>query len=267
MDRYLVKPKDKVDLSNWDPNDRSGFDGGKKKAGVRLQELVAELQKLQEVLYAQHRHKVLVVLQAMDTGGKDGAIRHVFGPLNPQGVRVSSFKKPSQEEMDHDFLWRIHQQAPGKGEITIFNRSHYEDVLVVRVHNLVPKAVWSKRYEIINNFEKMLVAEGTTILKFYLHIDLDEQKKRLQARIDDPNKHWKLSPSDLPERKLWAEYMAVYEAAIARTSTKWAPWYIVPANREWYRDIVIAATVVDALKKLDMKYPESQVDVASLKIE
>ena len=266
MERYLVKPRDKVDLSRWDPNDHSGFSGGEKKAEEHLAGLVAELQKLQEVLYAERKHKILVVLQAMDTGGKDGAIRHIFGPLNPQGVRVSSFKKPSQEEADHDFLWRIHPQAPGNGEIVIFNRSHYEDVLVVRVHNLVPEAVWSRRYAIINNFEEMLAAAGTVILKFYLHIDLDEQKKRLQARIDDPSKHWKLSPSDLPERARWADYALAYQDVLAKTSTKRAPWYIVPANHKWYRNVVIATALVDALKKLDMKHPEPALDVASLKI-
>ena len=267
MKSYRVEPGSRVNLSEWDPNDRSGCPGGRKKPEGRVEKVHESLAAYQELLFAEHKHKVLIVLQAMDTGGKDGTIKHVFGPLNPQGVRVVSFKKPSAEETDRDYLWRAHRQVPGKGEIMIFNRSHYEDVLVVRVHNLVPKPVWSRRFAQINEFERMLVEEGTTILKFYLNIDLDEQKKRLQARIDEPTKHWKLSPSDLPERKLWSEYMAAYEEAISETSTKWAPWHIVPANRKWYRDLVISTVIEGALKGLKMQYPEPLVDVSSLKID
>jgi len=266
MDLYRVKPGSHVDLCEWDPNDKSAFPGKKKEGRKQLLELNQRLEELQELLYAEHKHKVLIVLQAMDTGGKDGTIRHVFEGVNPQGVRVAGFKKPTTEELDHDFLWRVHKQAPARGEIVIFNRSHYEDVLVVRVHNLAPQEVWSKRYDHINDFERMLVDEGTTILKFFLHIDLDEQKERLQARLDEPNKRWKFNPEDLEERKLWPQYVKAYEDAISKTSTDWAPWYIVPANRKWYRNLVIGTVIIETLKDLDMRYPEAEFDPADIKI-
>jgi PPK2 family polyphosphate:nucleotide phosphotransferase len=179
---------------------------------------------------------------------------------------VASFKKPTPEELGHDFLWRVHKQVPGRGEIVIFNRSHYEDVLVVRVHNLAPKEVWSKRYDHINDFERMLVDQGTTILKFFLHIDLDEQKERLQARLDEPHKRWKFKPADLKERKLWPKYVKAYEDAISKTSTDWAPWYIVPANRKWYRNLVVGTVIIEALENLNMHYPEPEFDPAEIKI-
>jgi len=266
MDRYRVKPDSRVDLGEWDPNDKSAFPRGKNEGRKRLLELNQRLEELQELLYAEHKHKVLIVLQAMDTGGKDGTIRHVFEGVNPQGVRVASFKKPTPEELDHDYLWRVHEQVPGKGEIVIFNRSHYEDVLVVRVHNLAPNEVWSKRYDHINGFERMLVDEGTTIRKFFLHIDRDEQKERLQARLDEPNKHWKFNPGDLEERKLWPKYVKAYEDAISKTSTYWAPWYIVPANRKWYRNLVVGTVIVETLEDLNMRYPEPEFDPADIKI-
>jgi PPK2 family polyphosphate:nucleotide phosphotransferase len=203
----------------------------------------------------------------MDTGGKDGTIRHVFEGVNPSGVRVASFKVPTNEELDHDYLWRVHKQTPGKGEIVIFNRSHYEDVLVVRVHKLVPKSVWSKRYAQINDFERMLVEEGTTILKFFLHIDKEEQKSRLQARLDTPNKQWKFSVGDLAERKLWPEYLEAYQDAISSTSSEWAPWYIVPANRKWYRNLVIANIIIQTLTNLKMYYPEPTENLDKISIE
>jgi len=253
-------------LCEWDPNDKSAFPGKKKEGRKQLLELNQRLEELQELLYAEHKHKVLIVLQAMDTGGKDGTIRHVFEGVNPQGVRVAGFKKPTPEELDHDFLWRVHKQVPARGEIVIFNRSHYEDVLVVRVHNLAPQEVWSKRYDHINDFERMLVDEGTTILKFFLHIDLDEQKERLQARLDEPNKRWKFKPEDLEERKLWPQYVKAYEDAISKTSTDWAPWYVVPANRKWYRNLVVGTVIIETLKDLDMRYPEAEFDPADIKI-
>jgi PPK2 family polyphosphate:nucleotide phosphotransferase len=267
MNRYRVKPDSRMDLGEWDPNDKSAFPEGKNEGRKRLLELNERLEELQELLYAEHKHKVLIVLQAMDTGGKDGTIRHVFEGVNPQGVRVASFKKPTSEELDHDFLWRVHKQVPGKGEIVVFNRSHYEDVLVVRVHNLAPKEVWSKRYDHINGFERMLVDEGTTILKFFLHIDLDEQKERLQARLDEPNKRWKFNPDDLKERKLWPKYVKAYEETISKTSTSWAPWYIVPANRKWYRNLIVGTVIIEALEDLNMRHPEPQFDPADIKIE
>jgi len=255
MKQHLVKPGEKVDLSKIDPNDTGDFKGGKEKGLQEVEKLNAKLEELQELLFAEGKRKILIVLQALDTGGKDGVIRRVFDGVNPQGVRVAAFKVPTEEELAHDYLWRVHKVVPGKGEIVIFNRSHYEDVLVVRVHNIVPKEIWKQRYEQINAFERHLAETGTTILKFYLHIDQDEQKERLQARLDDPAKQWKFRLGDLEERKLWPDYMKAYEDALGKTSTEHAPWYIVPANRKWYRDLVISTVLVDTLKKLDMKYP------------
>jgi len=267
MERYRVKPGTRVNLSKWDPKDKSVFPVKKKEGRKRLLELNERLEELQELLYAEHKHKVLIVLQAMDTGGKDGTIRHVFEGVNPQGVRVAGFKVPTREELAHDYLWRVHKQTPGRGEIVIFNRSHYEDVLVVRVHSLVPEDVWSRRYAHINAFERMLADEGTTILKFFLHIDLEEQKERFQARLDEPHKNWKFNPGDLEERKLWPEYMRAYEDAISRTSTEWAPWYVVPANRKWYRNLVVGTVIIETLEGLDMRYPEPDFEPDEITIE
>ena len=258
MKQYLVKPETKVKLSKIDPSDTGDFKGGKEAALAEFEKLNGKLEALQELLFAEHKQKVLVILQAMDAGGKDGTISHVFEGVNPAGVRVASFKAPTAEELDHDFLWRIHKQVPGKGELVIFNRSHYEDVLVVRVHNYLPPEVWKKRFDQINEFERTLAENGTTILKFYLHIDLDEQKERLQARLDDPTKRWKFRLGDLEERKLWGNYMEAFEDVLSKTSTDYAPWYIVPANHKWYRDLVISSVLVDVLEGLKMKYPESE---------
>ena len=255
---YRVKPGAKVKLDDWDPKDDRLFPGGKEEAAQRLKELTEELETLQEILFAEHKHKILIVLQGMDTSGKDGVIRHVFEGVNPQGVRVASFKVPTLIELDHDYLWRVHQQAPGKGELVIFNRSHYEDVLVVRVHNLVPEKTWAPRYDQINQFESLLAAAGTQILKFFLHISYDEQRERLQARLDDPSKHWKFRLGDLEERKLWREYQQAYEDVLNLTSTEAAPWTIVPSDRKWYRNLVIGGIIVDRLKKLDMQYPQPE---------
>jgi len=267
MEQYRVKPGSKTDLSQWDPNDKSAFDGGKREARETLRTLNERLEALQELLYAEHKHKVLIVLQAMDTGGKDGTIRHVFEGVNPQGVKVESFKVPTPEELAHDYLWRVHKQVPGSGEIVIFNRSHYEDVLVVRVHNLAPPAVWGRRYAHINDFERILAEEGTTILKFFLHIGLDEQKERLRARLDEPHKRWKFHLGDLEERKLWPEYMRAYEDVLSKTSTERAPWYIVPANRKWYRNLVVATVLVETLEGLNMHYPQPEEGLEGVVIE
>ncbi|MFQ5340025.1 MAG: polyphosphate kinase 2 family protein [Anaerolineae bacterium] len=267
MKRYRVQPGSRIDLAEREPNDKRAFPIEKAEGYERLSGLNRELEELQGLLYAEHKHKVLIVLQAMDTGGKDGTIRHVFEGVNPQGVRVASFKKPTPAELAHDFLWRVHKQVPGKGEIVIFNRSHYEDVLVVRVHDLAPKEVWLKRYDHINDFEQMLAEEGTTILKFFLHIDLDEQRERLQARLDEPHKRWKFNPADLDDRKLWPQYLEAYEDAISKTSTDWAPWYIVPANRKWYRNLVVGSVIVETLKGLNMRYPQPAFDPATVEIE
>lgn len=264
MKRYRVKPGGQVRLDEWDHEDLKGFDGSKKDAEDRLEQLRLRLEKLQELLYAQHLHKLLIVLQGMDTSGKDGTIRHVFQGVNPQGVRVARFGPPTPEELDHDYLWRVHRHTPAKGEMTIFNRSHYEDVLVVRVHALVPKPVWERRYQEINDFEQMLVEEGVTILKFFLHISRAEQKKRLQERLDDPTKHWKFSLADEKERKLWPEYRKAYEDALERTSTKWAPWHIIPADHKWYRNLVVATILTDTLRGLKMKYPKPSAEVEEM---
>ncbi|HVZ61406.1 MAG TPA: PPK2 family polyphosphate kinase, partial [Terriglobales bacterium] len=215
-------------------------------------------------LYAEHKHKVLMVLQALDCGGKDGTIEHVFKGVNPQGVRVAAFKAPTPIELDHDYLWRVHRQTPGRGEITIFNRSHYEDVLAVRVHDLVPKKVWRRRYQQINDFERMLAEEGVTIVKFYLHISKDEQRKRQRERLKDPRKKWKFNAGDLQDRELWGGYMKAYEEALSETSTDWAPWYVVPANHNWYRNLVVASVLVETLERLKMSYPAPKIDVKKM---
>jgi len=252
---YRVPIKGKIKLKDYDPNDSKLFDGNKKDGKEALQKLNAELELLQEQLYAEGKRRLLIVLQAMDTGGKDGAIRAVFEGVNPQGVKVASFKTPTPVELSHDYLWRVHQQTPGKGEIVIFNRSQYEDVLVVRVHNLAPEEVWSKRYQHIREFERLLADEGTTILKFYLHIDLEEQAERFLARVEDPTKQWKFNPGDLDERARWDDYMKAYEDMLNQTSTAWAPWYVIPSNKKWYRNWLISKIVIKTLKNLDMRYP------------
>ena len=267
MDHYRVPPGSRVDLAKWDADDKSVFDKSKKDGKEVLPELTARLDKLQELLWAGQKHKVLIVLQAMDTGGKDGAIRHVFTGINPQGIRVANFKAPTSEELAHDYLWRVHKQTPASGEIVIFNRSHYEDVLVVRVHELVPTDRWRRRFDQINAFELALAEEGTTILKFYLHISMDEQKARLQERLDDPEKRWKFNPGDLKERALWPQYMKAYEDVLSKTSTDWAPWYVVPANRKWYRNLLISTVLAETLEGLGMKFPDPYPDLDNIAIE
>lgn len=266
IEKYRIAPGTRVKLADIDPDDHSLYGLDKDSSDDFLKQLNEEMEALQELLYAEGKHKVLIVIQATDTGGKDGTIAHVFEGVNPQGVDVASFKVPTPEELAHDYLWRIHKHTPASGKIVIFNRSHYEDVLVVRVHSLVPEERWRKRYDQINAFEAMLAAEGTTILKFFLHISKDEQKERLQARLDDPSKHWKFSVGDLEERKLWDEYQAAYEDAISRTSTKEAPWFVIPANRKWYRNLVISEIVIETLKGLNMAYPEAE-DLSNIVIE
>jgi PPK2 family polyphosphate:nucleotide phosphotransferase len=267
MERYRVEPGSKVDLSKMNAGSTAGFKGNKKKAAERLLELNGRLEALQEALWAEHRHKVLVVLQGMDTSGKDGTIRHVFEGVNPLGVRVAAFKAPTEEELDHDFLWRVHPQVPGRGEMVIFNRSHYEDVLAARVRGFVPSEVWQPRYDQINDFERLLAETGTVVLKFFLYIDKDEQKERLQARLDDPTKQWKFRSGDLDDRHLWDEYTQAYEEALSRTSQKHAPWYVVPSNKKWFRNLVVATILVRALEDLDIKVPEAAEDLKGITIE
>lgn len=267
LKKYRIAPGSRVRLDDWDPDDRSKYKGGKEDAQDDLVRLSEELDRLQDLLYAERKHRLLVVLQAMDTAGKDGTIRHVFNSVDPLGVRVASFKAPSGEELDHDYLWRVHRQTPGKGEIVIFNRSHYEDVLVARVEDLVPRRSWERRFDHINAFERMLADEGTTILKFYLHISRDEQKKRLQERLDDPSKQWKFNPGDLETRARWDDYMEAYEDVLAKTSTEHAPWYVVPANRKWFRNLFVAAAIIVTLRGLGMSYPPVDYDPGSITID
>ena len=264
MKKYLVKPHEKIDLAKRKPNDTSYFKGDKDRGLQKLAELNTRLEELQEQLFAEHKHKLLIVLQAMDAGGKDGTIRHVFDGVNPQGVKVAGFKVPTPEELDHDYLWRIHKHTPGRGEIVIFNRSHYEDVLVVRVHELVAKSKWRRRFKHIRDFERILTDEGTTILKFFLHIDLEEQKERFQDRLDTPHKKWKFRKGDLKDRERWDDYMAAYAEALSKTSTEYAPWYVIPANRKWYRNLIISRILVDTLEGLDMRWPEPEEDLEGL---
>lgn len=264
--RYRAEPGEKVKREDWDPDDTSGFEGSEDQAREEAKQLDKELDELQEKLFAEHKHKVLIVLQAMDTGGKDGTIRRIFQGINPSGVHVVHFREPTPEELDHDFLWRVHPKVPGKGEIVIFNRSHYEDVLVARVHKVVTKEVWEQRYRQIREFERSLAEQDVTILKFYLNIDKEEQKKRLQERLDDPKKEWKFSKDDLPERARWDDYMKAYEEAIEETSTEWAPWYVVPANHKWFRDLLVASIIVESLSGLGMRYPRLSPKERSAKI-
>jgi PPK2 family polyphosphate:nucleotide phosphotransferase len=261
---YRIKPGTRVRLNHYDPDDTALLPekAMAKRKSMRQQKRLAELQ---ELLFAEHRHKVLIVLQGMDTSGKDGTIRHVMDGFNPQGVHVFSFRKPSEEELDHDYLWRAHARVPPDGGIVVFNRSHYEDVLIVRVHGLVPEESWRQRYRQIVDFERMLSENGTLILKFFLHISKDEQRRRLQERVDDPTKRWKFQHSDVKERKYWHEYRLAYEDALAKTSTECAPWYIVPANVKWYRNYVIGSVITEALEGLDMKYPEPDLSEEVIK--
>ena len=265
MEKYRVDPGASVWLADLDPADTGGIDKAAAKAETK--KLNRQLESQQELLYAEGKHKVLIVLQAMDAAGKDGTIRHVFDRLNPQGVKVTSFKKPTSRELAHDYLWRIHEHTPGTGEITIFNRSHYEDVLIVRVLGLVPEDRWQRRYEHIRAFEKLLADEGTTILKFYLNISKEEQRARLQARLDDPSKHWKFDSGDLDQRKLWDDYMAAYETAMSETSTPHAPWYVIPAEHKWYRNLVISRILVNTFEGLNMSYPEQTEDLSGIVVE
>jgi PPK2 family polyphosphate:nucleotide phosphotransferase len=267
VDRYRVEEGTRVDLADWDSGDSSEFPGNKQAGEEALSQLNKRLEELQEMLWADGRHRLLVVLQAMDTGGKDGTIRKVFEGVNPVGVRVASFKKPTSDELAHDYLWRVHPHVPGDGEITIFNRSHYEDVLVVRVHNVVPQSQWEKRYRHLVEFERLLVEEGTTIIKFFLHISKEEQRLRLQARIDDPSKHWKFSMGDLDEREHWDDYQRAYEDALSNTSTSFAPWYVVPADRKWYRDLVVSTVLVETLEKMELRYPAAEQDVSGVVVQ
>ncbi len=255
VDVHRARPGERVDLSDIDTRGTPAWTGDKTQGKLAAEALTGRIVALQEQLYAESSNRLLVVLQATDTGGKDSTIRNVFDGVNPQGVRVASFKRPTDTELAHDYLWRVHQQVPGDGQITIFNRSHYEDVLVVRVHDLVPQERWRRRYDHIRAFEQLLVDEGTTVVKFYLHLSKEEQAQRLQDRLDDPRKHWKFEPADLDERKRWDDYRAAFTDAIERTTTADAPWWVIPADRKWYRNLVISQVMVQTLQSLDMQWP------------
>ena len=263
---YLVEPGKPFKLAKQ-PTDDTGPFKDKEDAAASTEKHLKRLDELQELMYAEAKHSLLVVFQAMDCGGKDGAIEHVFSGVNPQGCAVTSFKAPTPLEKAHDSLWRHHEPAPPKGMIGIFNRSHYESVLVERVRELAPEKIWKRRYDHINAFEKLLADEGTTILKFFLHISKEEQKKRLEARVADPKKNWKFNPGDLEERKLWDDYQAAYQDALEKCSTDYAPWYVVPADRKWFRNWVISDTIVRTLETLEMKFPKPVQGLKRIVIE
>jgi PPK2 family polyphosphate:nucleotide phosphotransferase len=263
-EKYLVPPDAKINLANFDPSD-TGKHASHDEAAPIIKKNVERMDKLQYLLYADGSQSLLIVLQGLDAAGKDGTIRHLFTGMNPQGTAVASFKQPSAEELAHDFLWRVHARTPAKGEVVVFNRSHYEDVLVVRVHNLVPPDVWSKRYDLINDFEKLLRKNGTRILKFFLHIGKEEQLARFKRRLDDPERQWKISESDYSERALWPKYIEAYEEALSRTSTDHAPWFIIPSDHKWYRNLVISEIVSDTMEKMGLKLPPTRVNIADIK--
>jgi PPK2 family polyphosphate:nucleotide phosphotransferase len=265
--KFRVKPGSRVDLSKLDPSAKDGVPAAKEERLQLLAQLAERVDALQDLLYAQGLHKVLVVLQGMDTAGKDGTIRHVFGEVDPLGVRAISFRAPVGEELEHDFLWRVHRQVPRRGEIAIFNRSHYEDVLVTRVHEWIDPDECRRRYEHINAFERVLADSGTTILKFFLHISKEEQRRRLQARIDDPTKRWKFNPRDLEERKLWDRYVDAYQDALTATSTERAPWYVVPSDSKSSRNLIISSILVRSLEALKMTFPQPALDVSKIVVE
>jgi PPK2 family polyphosphate:nucleotide phosphotransferase len=264
-DALRVKPGSKVSLRDFDADQTFGHDKAAALEGAA--ELEARLTALQDRLWAEARHPVLIVLQGIDAAGKDGTIRHVMDAFNPQGCSVVGFKVPTPLELAHDYLWRVHPNTPAKGTIAIFNRSHYEDVLVVRVHDLVPEAVWRRRYRHINEWERMLTDEGTTIIKLFLAIDREEQKRRLEARRDDPTKAWKFQKGDLAERALWDHYREAFEECLERTSTSYAPWYLVPANRKWFRNLAVSRIVEETLDRLDPRYPPPEPGSQDLVVE
>jgi PPK2 family polyphosphate:nucleotide phosphotransferase len=261
---FRVKTGSKVNLGKIDADYHGSYEN-EESALAELDRHCQRLAELQALMYSESKNSLLVVLQAMDGGGKDGTIRHVMGALNPQGCNVVSFKVPTAVELAHDYLWRIHKWTPAKGQITVFNRSHYEDVLVVRVHNLVLKEVWSKRYNEINAFERELANSGTTLVKFFLHIDKDEQLRRFRDRLDEPDKQWKISDSDYTERDYWDDYQQAYMDALSKCSFNYAPWYIIPANHKWFRNLAVSQILVETLEGLKMKYPEPSVDLAEIK--
>jgi len=263
--KLIVEPGSKVSLDDIDP----GYHGKHESHESALPEIQAHVQKmdqLQYLMYAEKKHSLLIVLQGLDAGGKDGVVRHVITGMNPAGCRVVGFKQPTAEDLAHDFLWRVHPHAPGKGEVAIFNRSHYEDVLVVRVHQLAPEKVWSRRYDLINDFERLLAVENnTTILKFFLYISKEEQLARFKQRLDDPARQWKISTADYKERDYWDDYIKAFEAVLRKTSTETAPWFVIPSNHKWFRNLAVSQIITRTLEELDMKVPEPTVDLADIR--
>jgi len=259
-----VKPGTKVKLADWDPEHTLGLDKGRKMR-ASLQKSIERIDKLQYLLYAEHKRALLIVLQGRDAAGKDGTIRHVMTGCNPQGCHVASFRKPSAEEMSHEYLWRVHKAVPEYGDMGIFNRSVYEDVLVVRVHNIVPREVWLQRFDQINDFEELLHDNRVKVIKFFLHISKDEQRRRFQQRIDDPDRRWKISQSDFDERKFWDDYTVAYEDVLTKCSTDHAPWFIIPSNKKWFRNLAVSHIIAETLESLNMKFPPPIIDVKDLK--
>lgn len=268
MEFHRVEPGSKVNLAQLSPKDARAYPKLTKENHMPVLDALREkLKEQQHLLFASRYRKVLVVVQAMDTGGKDGLARHVFAHLDPQGVTVMPFKAPTAEELEHDFLWRIHRHCPGSGHIAVFNRSHYEDIVAVRVKKLFPEPVWKKRYRHIVDFEQMLVDEGTLIVKFFLNISREEQKRRLESRLQDPRKHWKFNPEDLKDRARWDDFLAVYSDVIEKTSTPAAPWHIIPADRKWYRNVVAARIMADSMSGLKLRFPDPAFDPAAITID
>ena len=265
LQKFKIGPGAKVELSNVDPRDCGNYESHE----AALPEMLSQLHKmdqLQNLMYAERKRSVLVVLQGLDACGKDGVVRHILTGMNPAGCRVIAFKQPTPEDLGHDFLWRVHSHAPAKGEVAIFNRSHYEDVLVVRVHQLVPAHVWSKRYDLINELERLLVVENcTTVLKFFLHISKDEQLARFKRRLDDPARRWKISESDYREREFWDDYVQAFQDMLHKTSTVHAPWFVIPSNNKWFRDLAVSQIITRTLEQLDMQLPETAVDLARIR--
>ncbi len=265
IEDFRIRPGKRVRLADFDP----AFKGKHSKSHAlrKTQELCVTLSELQQKLYAERQRSLLVCLQALDAGGKDGVVKHVVGAMNPDGCDVANFKEPTPEELAHDFLWRVEAKTPKRGEIAVFNRSHYEDVLIVRVHNLVRKEVWSKRYDQINDFERRLALNGTHILKFFLHISKEVQLKRFEQRLDDPNKRWKISESDYTEREYWDDYVQAYEDALAKCSTEDAPWFVIPADHKWFRDLAVSEIIVATLKSMDIQVPKPTVNIEDIRPE
>ncbi|WP_047533183.1 polyphosphate kinase 2 family protein [Methylotenera sp. N17] len=267
LDQYKVKPNSKFSLSSIQPNDKSERSDSKAKDALALEKLAVEINALQDILHAQAKHKVLLILQGMDASGKDGTVKHVFSECDPLGIRLASFKAPSADELAHDYLWRVHSQVPKKGEIVIFNRSHYEDVLIVKVHDWIDEAECKRRFTQINDFERMLTETGTLVIKCFLHISKEEQKVRMEERLDDPTKTWKFNPGDLNERAVWSKYMVAYENALQATSTSYAPWYVVPADSKTNRNLLISRLLLNALKSLKLAYPPVPAEYKKISIE